>query len=83
MAYKYQLLGEKSSPLGTPRAEEESNQIIAALKSQDHVGMFRTAADAVMSAAGGQLPSRDRLKRQQFTQDLIGRLVVRRSVDDE
>ncbi len=75
MAYKYHVFGERSAALETMRSEKQSELLIAALKKPDQVSLFRAAAHTVIGAAGGQLPSADRLKRQQFTQDLISTLV--------
>lgn len=74
MAYKYQTLGGGSAPLNSKRCEEQSRRIISELKKPDHVTLFRRAAETVVAAGGGQLPSPDRLKRQQFTQELITEL---------
>jgi hypothetical protein len=74
MACKYQILGAKSAPLNSAKCEQQSQDIIDALKKPDQAGLFRAAAESVVKAGGGQLPSRDRLKRQQFTQELISAL---------
>lgn len=75
MAFKYQILGTRSATLESPKIEVQSEKLITALKSPDQVDLFRTAAEAVIQAAGGELPSPDRLKRQQFTTELVGTLV--------
>lgn len=74
MVCKYQTLGEASAPLNSVKCERQSEEIIAALKKPDQVGLFQAAAETVVNAGGGQLPSPDRLKRQQFTQELISAL---------
>ncbi|MFF5760336.1 hypothetical protein ACFY7A_33485 [Streptomyces longwoodensis] len=75
MALKYHVLGGKSASLEKGKAEEQSEQIIVALKQHDLIATFRELAQVVIAAGGGQMPSRDRLKRQQFTQDLITELM--------
>lgn len=60
--------------LESSKVEAQSETLIAALKKPEQVELFRTAAEAVMSAAGGELPSPDRLKRQQFTTELVNAL---------
>ncbi|WP_438313362.1 AIPR family protein [Streptomyces sp. HUAS TT3] len=71
MAYKYHVLGKNSALLDDKKCEEQSLEIIAALKKPEQVPVFRTVAEMVAAAGGGQLPTPDRLKRQPFTQDLI------------
>lgn len=75
MAFKYQALGTKSAPLESAKVEIQSQALISALKGPDQVGIFREAAETIMAAAGGEVPSSDRLKRQQFTTELISVLV--------
>ncbi|MEU0076156.1 hypothetical protein ABZ027_42540 [Streptomyces sp. NPDC006332] len=75
MAYKYHVLGGQSASLEKNKSEEQSEQIIAALKQHDLISTFRELAQSVIAAGGGQMPSRDRLKRQQFTQDLVTQLM--------
>jgi hypothetical protein len=71
MAYKYQIIGGPSAPLSSHKCEQQSTEIINALKQPDQVAAFQAAAERVVSAAGGSMPTSDRLKRQQFTQELI------------
>ena len=75
-AFKYQILGEKSAALESSKIEMQSGRLITALKSPDQVDLFRAAAEAVVGAAGGELPSPDRLKRQQFTTELVSALAA-------
>ncbi|MEV7269291.1 AIPR family protein [Streptomyces bacillaris] len=75
MAYKYHVLGGQSASLEKNKSEEQSEQIIAALKQHDLISTFRELAQSVIATGGGQMPSRDRLKRQQFTQDLVTELM--------
>ncbi|MFF5778465.1 AIPR family protein [Streptomyces virginiae] len=75
MALKYHVLGGKAASLEKGKSEEQSEQIIDALKKHDLIPTFREMAQSVIAAGGGQMPSRDRLKRQQFTQDLIAELM--------
>lgn len=75
MTYKYQLLKIRSAPLNSSKCEVQSEEMIEALKRPDQVGLFRAAAEVVIKAGGGQLPSPDRLKRQQFTLELISTLL--------
>ncbi|WP_405185523.1 AIPR family protein [Streptomyces albidoflavus] len=77
MAYKYYVLGKNSASLESKKCEEQSLKIISALKKPDQVAVFRSVAEMVASVSGGQLPSSDRLKRQQFTQDLIHSLLAK------
>ncbi|PGH45900.1 hypothetical protein COO58_16870 [Micromonospora sp. WMMA1996] len=74
-ARKYLILGKRASPLNAKSAEAESERILESLKAPDQVAAFQSAADEVMRTAGGAIPSRDRLKRQQFTQDLIANIL--------
>jgi acyl-CoA synthetase (NDP forming) len=74
MACKYQILGTRSAPLNSVKCEQQSQEIITALKKPDQAELFQAAAESVVDAGGGQLPSPDRLKRQQFTQELISAL---------
>ncbi|WP_197024279.1 AIPR family protein [Nocardiopsis sp. CNT312] len=71
MAYKYHVLGKESAPLESRACEEQSVEIISALKRPGQVDVFRALAELIATFAGGQLPSSDRLKRQQFTQELL------------
>lgn len=71
MVYKYLTLGEKSAPLESTKCEQQSQDLISALKQPEQVSIFRDAAEIIVRAAGGQLPSSDRLKPQQFTQEII------------
>ncbi|MFD3720602.1 AIPR family protein [Streptomyces sp. NPDC058674] len=75
MAYKYHVLGKNSASLESRKCEDQSLDIITALKKPDQVPVFRAVAEMVAAVGGGQLPSPDRLKRQQFTQDLIHSLL--------
>jgi hypothetical protein len=75
MACKYQIIGGPSASLNTAKCEEQSTAIIQTLKQPDHVAMFRAAAENVVAAAGGSIPTADRLKRQQFAQELISFLM--------
>ncbi|WP_427763748.1 AIPR family protein [Streptomyces sp. DSM 41931] len=79
MAFKYHVLGGQSASLEKNKSEEQSDQIIAALKQHDLISTFRELAQSVIAAGGGQMPSRDRLKRQQFTQDLVTQLMKQRA----
>lgn len=74
MAYKYQTLGGTLAPLHLKKSEEQSRRMITELKRRNHVDLFRSAADLVVKAGGGQMPTPDRLKRQQFTQELLEEL---------
>ena len=75
MVFKYQLLTSRSSPLASSAADSEARRIIAALKSPDHLNLFRRAAEAIVEVGGGVVPTSDRLKRQGFTQELIRALL--------
>ena len=75
MTTKYQLLGGPSAALDSNQIETQSRTLIAALKAADHVALFQAAAEKVLEAGDGQLPTADRLKRQPFTAELITKLV--------
>ncbi|MGW0026839.1 AIPR family protein [Rhodococcus sp. NPDC003383] len=70
MAYKYVVLGGGSAELSKAAIEDQSKKIVASLKGNDYVAKFRKTAQIVVAAAGGTIPTRDRLKRLQFTQEL-------------
>lgn len=78
MAYKYLTLGGKFAQLDKAGSEEQSRKLIESLKQSDVVATFKIAAEKIVEVGGGQLPSSDRLKRQQFTQDLISLLMRER-----
>lgn len=71
MAYAVQALGHSFAPLDQKKAERDAQTLIAALKKPDQTARFAVAAQAVADAAGGELPTRDRLKRQQFTSEIL------------
>jgi hypothetical protein len=73
---KYQILGGPSAALDSNQIETQSRTLIDVLKAPDHVALFQTAAEKVLQAGDGQLPTADRLKRQPFTAELITKLVV-------
>ncbi|WP_406219747.1 AIPR family protein [Streptomyces decoyicus] len=75
MAFKYRVLGGKSLSLEKSKVEDQSLRIIDSLKRTDLISAFRELAEVVIDAGGGQLPSSDRLKRQQFTQELVAGLM--------
>ncbi|MEU6300522.1 AIPR family protein [Streptomyces erythrochromogenes] len=75
MAFKYHTLAGKSASLEKSKVEEQSLRIIEALKKTDLIPTFRELTQSVIAAGGGQLPSSDRLKRQQFTQELVTELM--------
>ncbi|WP_201790534.1 AIPR family protein [Prescottella equi] len=70
MAYKYVILDGKSAELNKTSIESNSKKIVDSLKGNNYVSKFRETAHIVVEAAGGDIPTRDRLKRQQFTQEL-------------
>lgn len=75
MAYAIQAIGQPFASLEQRRAEEQATSLIETLKKPDQATLFNDAAQAVVAAAGGDMPSRDRLKRQQFTQELVATLM--------
>jgi hypothetical protein len=75
MALKYRILGEHSAPLNSSKVDDQSLKLIAALKGAEQAELLRTTAKCVVDSADGRLPSPDRLKRQQFTQELIAFLL--------
>jgi hypothetical protein len=75
MAYKYKILEGPSAPLNSHKCEDQSTIIIQAMKQPDQVAVLQAAAESVVAAAGGSMPTSDRLKRQQFTQELISFLM--------
>ena len=75
MAYAILAIGERFAPLEQRKAARQARTLIESLKKPDQTGLFSVAAQSVIDAAGGTLPSRDRLKRQQFTQELVTHLL--------
>ena len=75
MAYAIQAIGHPFGPLENKKASTDAQKLIDTLKKPDQTALFAAAAEAVLDAAGGELPSRDRLKRQQFTAEIITHLV--------
>ena len=76
MTMKYQVLGKRSAPLESVKADAESRMLIKALKAPDHVSLFQAAAAQILEAGDGQMPTSDRLKRQPFTGELITKLIT-------
>lgn len=76
MAFKYRALAGQSGPLNSAKSEEQAGTLIEVLKKPDIVDQFRQSATSVLAASGGALPTPDRLKRQQFTGELIAYLVA-------
>jgi hypothetical protein len=77
MVLKYLILKKGSAPLNSAHSEKNAEAIISALKQANHVELFRRSAEIIERIGGGALPTPDRLKRQQFTQELIGDLTAR------
>ncbi|WP_295108066.1 AIPR family protein [uncultured Kocuria sp.] len=71
MVFARNLLGHSVSPLVQKKVDADARKLIEELKRGDSVKLFREAAQMVERAAGGEIPSRDRLKRAPFTRDLI------------
>ncbi len=75
MAYKYELFEGRSARLNEHSIDKRSQQMVDLLRQADYVSAFRSTAQRIVEAAGGQLPTADRLKRPPFTQELISRLI--------
>lgn len=71
MAFASQALGRTFTSMNREKSNADAKKLIDRLKKGDPVKLFKAAADAVVAAAGGDLPSRDRLKGAPFTQDLL------------
>ncbi|GAA4399427.1 AIPR family protein [Tsukamurella soli] len=73
-AVTYRTLGGDPLPLNNGKVDSRSRLLVESLKKPDYVTVFRDAAVAVLDANGGSIPTRDRLKRQPFTTELIDTL---------
>ena len=71
MAFAFKTLGRSFSSITSKQSERDARTMIERLSGDDPVSPLRDAAVAVEEAAGGMLPTRDRLKGQPFTQDLL------------
>lgn len=80
-AFSYQVLGKSFADLDKKGAEADAKKIIESLRGGDSMSLFRSAADAVAAAAGGEVPTRDRLKGSPFTQDLLRYLNMAKSLN--
>lgn len=76
MTVKYQVLRGRAAQLHSPAIEHQSQLLIQALTAPDHVRLFQMAADKVLEAGDGVLPTSDRLKRQPFTTELVTALLA-------
>lgn len=75
MASTILVLGHAFSPLYSKSAASEAASLIEKLAKADQVELFRAAGAKIMELAGGDLPTRDRLKGKPFTTELISALV--------
>lgn len=71
MACKYQILGGHSAKLNARAIDAQSKDLAEALKGNDYINIFRSSAEEILRLAGGQLPTRDRLKGARFTQEVV------------
>lgn len=71
MVMAYQVLGEAPTSLDSAASEKQANKILSELRKPQNVDLFKKAADFIEQAAGGSIPSRDRIKRPGFTGELI------------
>jgi hypothetical protein len=71
MACKYHVLGGHSAQLNQRSIDAQSRQIVDSLKGNDYVNIFRFVATKIIDLAGGQMPTRDRLKGARFTQEVV------------
>ncbi|MET8230812.1 AIPR family protein [Micromonospora sp. NPDC005298] len=71
MAYKYHILGGHSAQLNQRSIDSQSMQLVESLKSNDCVNTFRAVATKIVELAGGQMPTRDRLKGARFTHEVV------------
>lgn len=70
MAHKYLTLRGDSRPLNERRIIPQSQQIVDSLKGSDYVTKLENAAGVILELTGGEIPTRDRLKRAAFTTEL-------------
>lgn len=70
MTFAFQVNNGWFEPLNSRKADAQAKKIIKTLKADGLVDKFNKAALTVIDAAGGEIPSKDRLKRAQFTNDL-------------
>src|SRR3546814_18137545 len=71
LAYAVQTIGSPLGPLNSNKAGKQAAEIIDRLNSPQLQEHFADAANAVLAAAGGVIPTRDRLKTQTFTPELL------------
>lgn len=76
MVYAMQAIGGRFSSLDKKLATDQAQKLIDSLKKPDQTTLFASAAKVVVEAAGGVMPTRDRLKRPLFTQELESSLVT-------
>ncbi|CAM4056346.1 AIPR family protein [Janibacter anophelis] len=74
MVYAFQALGRPFSDLNSKAAESDAKKLIARLNQADQPSLFRQAGELIVRAAGGSVPSRDRLKGPRFTGEIIAEL---------
>lgn len=70
-ALKYIVTGGKNPKLNSNSLDKYSQVIVETLRQSDYVMTFRDTAHEIIAAAGGTIPTTDRLKRQPFTQELV------------
>ncbi|MFF0613239.1 AIPR family protein [Nocardia tengchongensis] len=78
-ACKYILLEKPASKLESRHINEDGKKIVDSLRQSDYIALFRETAQKIIESAGGQIPTPDRLKRQQFTAEMITYLMRNRS----
>lgn len=71
MAHKYELFRGRSAQMNSRDVDGQSQALVDSLRGNDYVVKFRAVAQRVKSAAGGDIPTADRLKRSPFTSELI------------
>lgn len=71
MVMKYQVLNTGLGNLDQAGSQSGAQKLIDALQAQKQVELFQSAAQVVEQVGGGDVPTRDRLKRQQFTSELL------------
>lgn len=75
MASAVLVLGHTFSALNSKSAASEAESLMEQLAKADQVALFREAGAKIIEVAGGELPTRDRLKGKPFTTELISALV--------
>lgn len=76
----YIILGRVFSDPRKKNSEADARKVIEYLNSNQSADLFDKSAKMIIEAAGGELPSRDRLKGSAFTNELIAFLGSKKSL---